>query len=105
MAGVDAELYEAATIDGAGRLKQTIHVTIPSIMPTIVILFILRLGGILNVGYEKIMLLTNAYNAETSEVLSYYVYKKGIMGTEYGLSTAAGVFRSSTLCFLSPPTP
>ena len=94
LAGVDAELYEAATIDGAGRLKQTIHVTIPSIMPTIVILFILRLGGILNVGYEKIMLLTNAYNAETSEVLSYYVYKKGIMGTEYGLSTAAGVFNS-----------
>ena len=63
-------------------------------MPTIVILFILRLGGILNVGYEKIMLLTNAYNAETSEVLSYYVYKKGIMGAEYGLSTAAGVFNS-----------
>lgn len=94
LAGVDAELYEAATIDGAGRLKQTIHVTIPSIMPTIVILFILRLGGILNVGYEKIMLLTNAFNAETSEVLSYYVYKKGIMGAEYGLSTAAGVFNS-----------
>lgn len=94
LSGVDAELYEAATIDGAGRLKQTVHVTLPSIMPTIIILFILRLGGILNVGYEKIMLLTNAYNAETSEVLSYYVYKKGIMGAEYGLSTAAGVFNS-----------
>ena len=94
LSGVDAELYEAATIDGAGRLRQTWSITLPSILPTIVTMLILRLGQVLSVGFEKIMLLTNAYNAETSEILSYYIYKKGILGSEYGLSTAAGLFNS-----------
>ncbi len=98
LAGVDAELYEAAEIDGAGRLRQVWNITIPSILPTIITLFILRLGKVLTVGYEKIILLTNPLNAETSEVLSYYIYKKGIAGGEYGLATAAGLFNSVINC-------
>lgn len=98
LSGVDMELYDAAKVDGAGRLRQTLSVTLPSIMPTIIVLFILRLGSVLTVGYEKIILLTNAYNAETSEVLSYYIYKKGIRGGEYGLATAAGLFNSVINC-------
>ena len=94
LTGINAELYEAASIDGAGRFKQLLHVTLPAIIPTIVIMLILRLGSVLSVGYEKIMLLTNPFNAETSEVLSYYVYKKGIVGGEYSLATAAGLFNS-----------
>lgn len=94
LSGINEELYEAAEIDGAGRLRQTISVTIPSILPTIVIMLVLRLGSVLSVGYEKIMLLTNAFNADVSEVLSYYVYKKGIQGGEYSLATAAGLFNS-----------
>ena len=98
LAGVDTELYDAANVDGAGRFRQVLSVTLPSILPTIIVLFILRLGTVLTVGYEKIILLTNAYNAETSEVLSYYIYKKGIMGGEYGLATAAGLFNSFINC-------
>lgn len=94
LSGVDAELYEAARIDGAGRLRQTWSITLPSILPTIVTMFILRLGSVLSVGYEKIMLLTNSLNADKSEVLSYYIYKKGIVNADYGLSTAAGLFNS-----------
>ena len=98
LAGVDMELYDAAKVDGAGRLRQTVSITIPSIMPTIITLFILRLGSVLTVGYEKIILLTNAYNASASEVLSYYIYKRGIQGGEYGLATAAGLFNSVINC-------
>lgn len=100
LAGVDQELYEAAGIDGAGRLRQTWTITLPSIAPTIITLFILNLGGLISVGYEKIILLTNPYNAETSEILSYYIYKRGIEGGEYGLSTAAGLFNSVINCIL-----
>lgn len=98
LSGIDQELYDAADVDGAGHFKKLFHVTLPCISQTIIVLFILRLGGILTVGYEKIILLTNAYNAETSEVLSYYIYKKGIAGGEYGLATAAGLFNSVINC-------
>ena len=94
LSSVSAELYEAARIDGAGRFRQTISVTIPSILPTVVIMLILRLGGILAVGYEKIMLLINQFNADSAEVLSYYIYKKGLVNNDYGLATAAGLFNS-----------
>ncbi|MBE7032809.1 MAG: sugar ABC transporter permease [Ruminococcaceae bacterium] len=100
LAGVDQELYEAASIDGAGRLRQTWSITLPSIAPTIITLLILRMGSLISVGYEKIILLTNPYNAETSEILSYYIYKRGIEGAEYGLSTAAGLFNSVINCVL-----
>lgn len=100
LSGVDQELYEAAGIDGAGRLRQVWSITIPSILPTIITLLILRLGTLVSLGYEKIILLTNPYNAETSEILSYYIYKKGIDGGEYGLATAAGLFNSIINCIL-----
>ena len=100
LAGVGQELYEAASIDGAGRLRQTWSITLPSIAPTIITLLILRMGSLISVGYEKIILLTNPYNAETSEILSYYIYKRGIEGAEYGLSTAAGLFNSVINCVL-----
>lgn len=98
LSGIDQELYDAADVDGAGHIKKLIHVTLPGISQTIIVMFILRLGTVLSVGYEKIILLTNPYNAETSEVLSYYIYKKGIAGGEYGLATAAGLFNSVINC-------
>lgn len=94
ISGVDAQLYEAATIDGAGRFRQMLSVTLPAIAPTIIIMFILRMGDVLTVSYEKILLLINSLNAERAEVLSYYVYKRGIAGSDYGISTAAGFFNS-----------
>lgn len=94
LSGVDQALYEAASIDGAGKFKQTWYVTLPSIMPTIVVMFILQMGSILNVGYEKIMLLINPFNSQTAEVLSYYIYRKGMLNSDYGLATAAGLFNS-----------
>ena len=83
LTSVDQELYEAAVIDGAGRWKQTIHITIPSIMPTIIILLILRMGSILDVGYEKVMLLYNPATYETADVISTFVYRKGFVDYDY----------------------
>lgn len=94
LAGVDQELYEAATIDGAGRWKQTLHVTLPGIMQTIIILLILRLGRILSVGYEKILLLYNPMTYETADVISTYVYRVGILEKSYSFSTAVNLFNS-----------
>lgn len=100
LAGVDQELYEAAEIDGAGRLRQTWSITIPSIMPTIVTLFILRLGSVMNVGFEKIILLYNPLSAEKAEVISSYVYNVGMVKAQYGFSTAVGLFNSGINCIL-----
>lgn len=94
IAGVDQELYEAAAIDGAGRLRQTFSVTIPCIMPTIVMMFILALGGIINVGYEKIILLYNSGIYRTADVISTYVYRKGLEDMQYSFSAAVGLFNS-----------
>jgi putative aldouronate transport system permease protein len=91
---IDQELYEAAAIDGAGKWKQTIHITIPGILPTIVIMFILRLGGILNVGFEKVILLYNPAIYETADVISSYVYRKGLLEFNYSFSSAVGLFNS-----------
>ncbi len=94
LSGVSEELYEAAKIDGAGRWKQTLHVTLPAILPTISIMLILRLGSIINVGYEKIILLYNDLTKPTAEVISTYVYQKGLLDRDYGFSTAVGLFNS-----------
>ncbi|MBE5040051.1 ABC transporter permease [Ructibacterium gallinarum] len=94
LAGVDQQLYEAASIDGAGRLRQTFSVTLPGIMPTIVTMFILKLGTIMNVGFEKIILLYDPITYETADVISSYVYRKGIVDSDYGFSTAVGLFNS-----------
>lgn len=92
--GIDQELYEAAKIDGAGRWKQTLHITLPGLLPQIIILLILRVGTLLNVGHEKIILLYNPSIYETSDVISSYVYRKGIIEFSYSFSTAVGLFNS-----------
>ena len=94
LTSVDQSLYEAAVIDGAGRWKQTIHVTIPCIMPTIVIMLILKIGNILNVGYEKIILLYNPLTYESADVISSFVYRKGLIDKDWSFSTAVGLFNS-----------
>lgn len=94
LAGVDQELYEAASIDGAGRLRQTWSITLPSILPTIITLFILRLGQMMNIGFEKIILLYSPMTYETADVISSYTYRVGLQEFRYGYSTAVGLFNS-----------
>lgn len=94
LSGIDTELYEAAAVDGASRWKQTIHITIPGILPTISIMLIMQIGSLLSVGYEKILLLYNPAIYETADVISTYVYRKGIAGAEYSFSAAVGMFNS-----------
>ena len=94
IAGINQELYEAALIDGAGRLRQTWHVTLPGILPTIMTLLILRIGNIMSVSFEKILLLQNSLNMEVSDVISTFVYRKGLEEANYGYSTAVGLFNS-----------
>lgn len=94
IAGVDQGLYEAAIIDGAGRLRQTLNITIPSILPTIIIMLILRIGNLLNVGYEKIILLYNPATYETADVISTFVYRKGLQEFSWSFSSAVGLFNS-----------
>ncbi len=92
--GVDQQLYEAAEIDGAGRWKQTLHITIPGIAPTIVVMLIIKMGSILGLGYEKIILLYNEAIYNTSDVISTFVYRKGLLEFDYSYSTAVGLFNS-----------
>lgn len=92
--GIDQQLYEAAQIDGANKWKQLINVTIPGIMPMIVIMFILAMGGLLNVGFEKIILLYSPVIYSTSDVISTFVYRRGLLEFNFGYSTAVGLFNS-----------
>lgn len=94
ISGIDQELYEAAEIDGAGKWKQLFNITIPSIVPTIVILLIMRVGSIMSVGSEKILLLYNPGIYETSDVISTYVFRKGLLEFSWSYSTAIGMFNS-----------
>ena len=94
LAGIDQEQYEAATIDGAGKFKQVLHVTLPGLLPTISILLILRIGSLMGVGYEKIILLYNGLTYETADVVSTYVYRKGIVDANFSFSTAVNLFNS-----------
>lgn len=94
LSSVDQELYEAAAIDGAGRFKQMLHITLPGISQTIIIMMIMRLGQMLTVGYEKIILLYNPVIYETSDVISTYVYRRGLLEGDYSYSAAVGMFNS-----------
>ncbi len=94
LSSIDQELYEAARIDGANRLRQTWHVTLPGLLPTIMILLIMRVGAVLNVGYEKIILLYNASNAETADVISSFVYRRGILEANFSYTTAVDFFNA-----------
>ena len=107
MSGISPDQYEAAYLDGASRLQCIRHITIPSIMPTIVISTILATGSILSVGFEKTFLLQNAANLASSEVLSTYTYKMGIINGEYSFSAAVGLFNNViNFCLLyTSPSP
>ena len=94
LSGIDPNLHEAAKIDGAGRFRRIWHINIPGIMPTMTILLILSVGGIMNVGFEKIFLMQNDINLEASDVISTYVYRVGLLGAEYSFSAAIGLFNS-----------
>ena len=94
LSGIDTQLYEAASLDGCGRLRQVIHVSIPGILPTIVIMLILRMGSVLNVGYEKIILLYNPSIYETADVISSFTYRKGLQEFEWSYGSAVGLFNS-----------
>ena len=92
--GIDQEQYEAAIIDGAGRFRRIFSVTLPNLLPIIMVLFILRMGGILNVGFEKIILLYNANIYSVADVISTFVYRRGIQEAAYSYATAVGLFNS-----------
>lgn len=94
LAGVEVELYEASLIDGATRWKQVFYISLPSIAPVISIQLLLTLGSILSVGYEKILLLYNGSTQETADVISTYIYRRGLISAEYSYGAAVGVFQA-----------
>ena len=100
LSGVDPVLYEAAIIDGATKLQRIIAIDLPSIAPTIVITFILSAGSIMSIGFEKAFLMQNPLNTSVSEIIPTYVYKVGLLSSEYGFSTAVGLFNSVINCVL-----
>ena len=94
LSGVSPELYEAATLEGATKLQKIWFIELPCILPTIVTLLILSAGSILGVGFEKVYLMQNPENLEASNVISTYVYEKGLLSSQYGFGTAVGLFNS-----------
>ena len=94
LAGVDQELYEAARVDGAGRWRLMWHITLPAIRGTIIMMLILRVGGIMNTGYEQIFLMRNDLNLAKAEVFDTYIFTKGIKSGQYSFTAAAGMFKS-----------
>ena len=96
LAGVDAELHEAAQMDGASKFQRILHIDLPSILPTAIMLLILNAGSIMNIGFEKAFLMQNNLNLRSSEVISTYVYKMGLESAtgDYGYATAIGLFNS-----------
>lgn len=94
LAGIDSTYYEAASLDGAGRLRQMVHITIPCIMNTIVMMLIIKIGQIFALGFEKAYLLGTDATRQTSEIIATYVYKKGLAENDYGYATAVSVFQS-----------
>lgn len=94
IAGIDTSLYEAASIDGAGRFRQVLSITLPSILPTIVTMLILNLGSLLNVGFDAIYNLYNEGTYEVADVISTYVYRRGMIDAKYDYTTAIGLFQN-----------
>lgn len=94
IAGIDGELYDAARVDGAGRFRCTLHITIPGLMPTFLVLLLLSLSNILSVGFDQYLLFYNSLVADKIEVLDYYVYRLGIVASNYSYGTAVGIFKS-----------
>jgi putative aldouronate transport system permease protein len=94
LAGVDAEVVEAARIDGASRYQKIRYVDFPTILPTIIILLILRAGSVLNIGFEKVFLLQNDLNRDVSEIIATYTYRLGILNGQFSYTTAIGMFNN-----------
>ena len=94
LSGVDYEMHEAAIVDGATKLQRILHIDLPSIKPTIIMMLILQLGSLMNVGFEKVFLLQNTLNKQAASVISTYVYEVGLINSDYGYSTAIGLFNS-----------
>lgn len=94
LTSIDPELYNAAKVDGAGKISQLINVTLPCLMPTIIIMFILEVGKLFSIGYEKIILLYNPLTYSTADVITTYVYRKGLLEGNWSYSTAIGLFNS-----------
>lgn len=94
LSSVDPSLYEAATMDGATKWQKMVHIDIPMLMPTATIMFILRAGSVMSIGFEKVYLLQNTLNSSTSEIISTYVYKMGLVSSQYSLSAAIGLFNN-----------
>jgi len=94
LSAIDPSLYEAATVDGASKWQKMIKIDIPLLMPTATVMFILRMGSVMSVGFEKVYLLQNNLNLATSEIISTYVYKMGLVSSQYSLSSAIGLFNN-----------
>lgn len=94
LSAIDVQLYEASTMDGANRWQQLINVTLPGIMPTMCIMFILETGKIMDVSFQKILLLINGSNMQVADVISTYVYRRGITGADFSYATGVGLFQS-----------
>lgn len=92
LSGVDTSMHEAATLDGASRLQKILHVNLPTIAPTIIIMLIMRVGNIMSVGADKVLLMMNDLNTSTSEIIGTYVYSRGLLGGDFSYATAVGLF-------------
>ena len=94
ISGIDPQLYDAAKVDGAGRFRQLLNITLPGIAPTIITLFILRIGAMLSIGSEKTILLYNPLVYQTADIISSYVYRTGVLNGDFSLTAAVGLFNS-----------
>lgn len=94
IAGIDPTLYEAAKMDGANRFQQIRHITLVGMLPVMIILFVLTLGHFMETGFQKILLLYNSMNYETSDVINTFVYRRGILDADFSFATAVGLFQS-----------
>jgi putative aldouronate transport system permease protein len=95
LSGINPELYEAATIDGATKFQRILHIDIPAILPTVTILLVLRAGAIMSLGFEKAFLMQTPLNLDHSEIISTYVYKVGLLGAQFSFGAAVGLFNSA----------
>lgn len=100
LSGIDPTLYEAGRVDGASKWKMMLHITLPCILPTISIMLILNCGRMMSIGFEKVYLMQNDLNIAASDIISTYVYKSGLINSEYSFSTAVGLFNSVINCIL-----
>lgn len=100
IAGIDSSLYEAAIVDGASRLKRIWHITLPGLLPTAIILLIMQCGSIMSIGFEKVYLMQNDMNLETSQIISTYVYEAGLQEAQFSFAAAIDLFNSVINCIL-----